>query len=135
MAVAWYGVKVWLLTSPDGTERVIATRPTHAFVWEMWTVDKKDGTTVEVPQRLRPKYAGRVTGMSPAYDKEYVDGDESTFPTVALLRVEYPDGAEPPLEAEDYIVHLNTAAKWNTAMTQYPTLRYRFADQPYYPAT
>lgn len=61
MAVAWYGVKVWLLTSPDGTE--------------------------------------------------------------------------PPLEPEDYEVLLDTPAKWNNAMTQYPTLRYRFLDQPYYPLT
>jgi len=132
MAVAWYGVKVWLLTSPDGTERVIATRPTHSWVWEMWTLDKRDGTTAQVPQRLRPKYGAHQ--ITAAYDKEYIEGDDSSIPTVALLRVVHPDGTEPPLESEDYTVLLNTQAKWNTAMTQYPTLKYRFADQPYYPA-
>lgn len=25
MAIAWYGVKAWLLTSPDKSERIIAT--------------------------------------------------------------------------------------------------------------
>ena len=130
MSVAWYGVKVWLITSPDGSERVIATRPTHSYTWEMWTLDKRDGTKVQVPQRLRRKYPYLIAA---AYDREYVEGDESTIPSVALLRVEYPDGAEPPLEAEDYIAHLDTAAKWNTAMTQYPALKYRFEDQPYYP--
>jgi hypothetical protein len=134
MAVAWYGVKVWLLTSPDGTDRVIATRPSHSYTWEMWTLDRKDGTTVQVPQRLRPKYADYA--MSFAYDKEYVEGDEGTFPTVALARVEYPDeDVTPPLEPKDYTVLLDTPAKWNNAMTQYPTLRYRFPDQPYYPLT
>lgn len=133
MAIAWYGVKVWLLTSPDESERIIATRPTHSWIWEMWTVDKRDGTTVQVPQRLRPKYAG--IPISAAYDKEYDGVDENTIPTAALLRVEYPDGTEPPLEPQDVVALLNTQAKWNNAMTQYPTLKYRFADQPYYPAT
>jgi len=131
MAVSWYGVKCWLLTSPDGEERVIGTRPTHSWVWEMWTLDRKDGTTIQIPQRLRPKYR---LGMGMAYDQEYVEGDESTFPTVALLRVEHPDGTDPPLDAVDYQIHLDTEAKWDNAMTQYPTLKYRFTDQPYYPA-
>ena len=133
MAVAWYGAKVWLLTSPDGSERIIATKPTHSWTWEMWTVDKRDGTTAKVPQRLQPKYAG--VPISAAYDKEYDGENEETIPTVALLRVEYPDGTEPPLELTDVISLLNTQAKWETAMTQYPTLKYKFADQPYYPAT
>jgi len=132
MAIAWYGAKVWLLTSPDGSERIIATKPTHSWTWEMWTVDKRDGTTVQVPQRLQPKYAG--VPISAAYDKEYDGENENTIPTVALLRVEHPDGTEPPLELTDVIALLNTQAKWETAMTQYPTLKYKFADQPYYPA-
>ena len=130
--VSWYGVKCWLLTSPDNTERVIATRPSHSWTWEMWTIDKKDGTTAQIPQRLRPKY--RIP-MSAAYDREYVEGNESTFPTVALLRVEHPDGSPAPIAAVDYEIHLDTPAKWNAAMTQYPTLKYRFLDQPYFPAS
>lgn len=131
MDVAWYLVKVWLLTSPDGTDKVIATRPTHSYTWEMWTLDKKNGTTVKIPQRLHPKYAAYA--MSTAYDKEYVEGDEATFPTVALLRVVHPDGTEPPIESVDYIYHLTTEAHWDALAANYPTLLYRFTDQPYYP--
>lgn len=134
MAVAWYGVKVWMLVSPDGTDRVIGTRPTHFFVWEMWTVDKRDGTTATIPQRMRPKYQGKITGFSLAYDKEYIEGDDTTIPSVALLRVEYPDGEPAPIDAEDYTIAITTEAKWNTAMNTYPTLKNRFVDQPYYPA-
>ena len=126
MAVAWYGVKVWKATSPTN-EVVYGTRPTHLYTWEMWTITKDDDTTVQVPQRVRPKYQG--IDWSVAYNTE-------TSPsTVALLRVVYPDGGDPPIQAEDYIVHLDTENKWNQAMAQYPSLRYRFQDQPYYPAT
>ena len=133
MAVAWNGVKVWKLTSPTG-QVVIGTKPTHSYTWDEWTLTRDDGTTRIVPQNVRPKYAGKVSGISIAYDKEYVPGDESTFPTAALLRVEYPDSDPLPLEATDYNVLLNTQAKWNTAMARYPTLKARFVDQPYYPA-
>lgn len=133
MAVAWYGAKVWKMTSPDGLTTVIGTKPTHLWTWEMWTVTKDDSTTTQVPQKLRPKYAEYP--MSLAYDKEYIEGDESTFPTVALIRVEYPDAdSAPPFEAADYTSLLNTQAKWTTAMNAYPTLKYRFPDQPYFPS-
>lgn len=133
MAVAWYGVKVWNITSPTG-EVVWGTRPTRLYTWEMWTVTKDDGDTVQVPQRVRPKYQGLATSISVAYDHLYSAGPPEVVPTVALIRVEHPDGTDPPLEAADYISLLNTQAKWNAAMTQYPELKYRFADQPYYPA-
>jgi len=133
MAVAWYEVKAWKVTRPDGTN-FVGTKPTHPYTWELWTVHKDNGTTVQVPQNVRRKYDGLVLGISLAYDKVYDGVNDATLPDVALLRVEYPDGAEPPLEAEDYIAHLNTAAKWSAAMTQYPALKYRFADQPLFPA-
>jgi len=131
MAVAWYGVKVWKLTSPTG-DVYIGTKPTHSYTWEDWTLTKDDGTTRTIPRNVRPKYSGLNIGM--AYDKEYIDGDPESFPTVALLRVEYPDGGTPPIESVDYNVILNTQAKWNAVMAQYPTLKARFIDQPYYPA-
>lgn len=132
MAVAWYGVKVWMLVSPDGQSRSIATRPTHSYAWEMWTVDRRgDGTNVTVPQNIHRKYDKYK--MDAAYDTEYDGVSDATIPTAALLRVEYPDGEQPPIESADYNVILNTQAKWNTAMAQYPTLKYRFVDQPYYP--
>ena len=134
MAVAWYGVKVWVLIAPDGITKSIATRPSHSWAWEMWTLDKRDGTTptVQIPQKVRSKYRGYP--MSMAYDQEWDGINDSTIPTVALLRVEYPDEGSPPIEAQDYNVLLETEAKWENAMTQYPTLKYRFLDQPYYPA-
>ncbi len=69
--------------------------------------------------------------MAFAYDKEYDGVNPDTFPTAALLRVEHPDGTDPPIEAGDYNVLLDTPAKWNALLTAYPTLAHRFADQPY----
>jgi hypothetical protein len=128
MTVAWYGVKVWRLTSPDGMHINWGTRLSHSLVWDMWTVTRDNGATSQVPLNVRGKYDG-LCAISYAYDADPRDGAE---PTAALARVEY-EGAN-PIDPADVYVMLDTKAKWDAAMAQYPTLKARFTDQPYYPA-
>lgn len=137
MTVSWYAVKCWKMVPPVGTispyPYLVGTKPTQSLTWEMWDVVDDTGTVVkQVPQFVRPKY--RLT-WSIAYDQEYDGVNQSTFPNAALLRVEHQDGTDQPIEAGDYNVFLNTEAKWDALVAQYPTLAYRFADQPFYPAT
>jgi|OpeIllAssembly_1097287.scaffolds.fasta_scaffold885896_2 hypothetical protein len=136
MAVSWYAVKCWkMVPPPDSTSGVpysVGTKPTHSWTWEVWDVFDDEGVLVkQVPQMLRRKYRNWAI----AYDREYDGVNEATFPVAALLRIEHPDGSDPPLEAGDYNVLLDTQNKWDALVTQYPTLAYRFLDQPYYPAT
>ena len=125
MAVGWYLAKAWLLESPDKSERVIATKPQHSYVWETWTVTRDNGTTIEVPQRVHRKYYRH--SFTCFYDKAYVEGDAETMPTVALMRVEYPD--EFPLDAADYMYLIDTPAKWSTLFATYPYISEQLGGQ------
>jgi|PlaIllAssembly_1097288.scaffolds.fasta_scaffold1654936_1 hypothetical protein len=120
--VVWYLVRAWLIESPDASERVIATKPQHSYSWEMWTVTKHDGSTTQIPQRVHRKYYQH--SFTAYYDKEYVEGDEDTLPTFAVLRMDGPSA----LDADDYVTVLDTEAKWNQVFATYPHIAEQFPD-------
>ena len=132
MAVAWYGVKSWRMTSPVNGHVEIGTKPTTAYTYETWTVKNEAGVAQSnVIRNARPKY--HSTPMVVMYDREYVAGPPEVFPTAALVRVEYPDGDALPLAAGDFDILLDTETKWNQVVALYPAFKFRFADQPYFP--
>lgn len=120
---AWYLAKAWLLESPDKSERVIATKPQHSYVWENWTVTRDNGTTITVPQRVHRKYF--QNSFTCYYDKVYEEGNEATMPTVALMRVDGPQ----TLDVDDYMYLMDTQNKWDTLFATYPLISEQLGGQ------
>ena len=132
MAIAWYGVKVWRMISPIDGHVELGTKPMTAWTYETWARKDETGAAQgNVIRNAKPKYLGVEWDM--AYNLTYDAANPTVYPTAALMRVVYPDGGSPPLAAGDFDVLLDTQAKWNAVMNLYPTLKYCFADQPYFP--